>query len=344
MRNKIRVKIEGDFILEKIRWGILGCANIARKAVIPGIIGADNSELYAVASRSKEKAADFAERFDAVKSYNDYDQLLADQKIDAVYIPLPNGLHKEWTIKAAEAGKHILCEKPLSGKNREEAEEMFAAAQKNNVKLMEAFMYRFQPFVIKLKQMLDEELIGEVKEIRASFAFDISDREGDIRHNAELDGGALNDIGCYTVNVSRYLMGELPTKAANFFEKETEAGVDLSGSATLYFKGGAFASLYYSINSYNAQDLEVVGTEGIIRIPDFFSWSDDNYFLIKKGGGVEKIPVETGPHYQLEVEAFAEAVLNDTEVPLKVDEETYANLRVMDAMRKSAAEELVVRV
>ncbi|RAK08576.1 putative dehydrogenase [Halanaerobium saccharolyticum] len=330
--------------MKKVKWGILGCANIARKAVIPGIIGADNSELYAVASRNKEKAADFAEEFDADKYYDDYQKLLEDEEIEAVYIPLPNGLHKEWTIKAAEAGKHILCEKPLSGKSKAEAEEMFAAAKKNKVKLMEAFMYRFQPFVIKLKEMIEKGVIGEVKEIKSNFAFDISDRKDDIRLNAELDGGALNDIGCYTVNISRYLMGGLPTKVANFFEKETAAGVDLSGSAILYFEGGVFASLYYSLNSYNEQDLELVGTEGIIRIPGFFSWLEDNYFLLDKNGEVERIPVETGPQYLLEVEAFAEAVLNDTEVPLKVDEETYANLKVMDAMRKSAAEETVVKL
>lgn len=330
--------------MKNIKWGILGCANIARTAVIPGILGADNSELYAVASRSKEKAADFAEEFGAAVYYDDYDKLLADEEIEAIYIPLPNGLHKEWTIKAAEAGKHILCEKPLSGKNKAEAEEMFAAAQKNEVKLMEAFMYRFQPFVIKLKEMVDEGIIGDIKEIKSNFAFDISDRKDDIRHNSDLDGGALNDIGCYTVNISRYLMGEMPAKVANFFQKETAEGVDLSGSATLYFKGGRFASLYYSLNSYNEQDLEVVGTDGIIRIPGFFSWLEDNYFLLDKDGEVERIPVKTGPQYQLEVEAFAEAVLNDTEVPLKVEEETYANLAVMDAMRKSAAEETVVKL
>lgn len=330
--------------MKKVKWGILGCANIARKAVIPGILGADNSELYAVASRRQEKAAEFAEEFGAEVYYADYEQLLADQKVEAVYIPLPNGLHKEWVIKAAEAGKDILCEKPLSGKSRAEAEEMFRAAEKNGVKLMEAFMYRFQPFVIRLKEMLDEGVIGQIKEIKSNFAFDISHRSGDIRLNADLDGGALNDIGCYTVNISRYLLGEMPTKVANFFQKESEDGVDLSGSGTLYFEGGKFASLYYSLNSYEEQDLEVVGTEGVIRIPGFFSWLEDNYFLLAKNGEVEKIPVETGPQYQLEVEAFAEAVINDTEVPLKVEEESYANLRVMDAMRRSAAEEVVVKL
>jgi predicted dehydrogenase len=330
--------------MKTIKWGILGCANIARKAVIPGILGAKNSELYAVASRRRKKAADFAEEFGAAKFYDDYDELLADEEIDAVYIPLPNGLHKEWTIKAAEAGKHILCEKPLSGKSREEAEEMFAAAEKNGVKLMEAFMYRFQPFVIRLKEMIDKGVIGQIKEIKSNFAFDISHRKDDIRLNADLDGGALNDIGCYTINISRYLMDGMPTKVANFFQKETAAGVDLSGSGTLYFEDGKFASLYYSINSYNEQDLEVIGTEGVIRIPGFFSWLEDNYFLLDRNGEVEKMPVETGTQYQLEVEAFAEAVIKDTEVPLQVEEETYANLKVMDAMRKSAAAEVIVKL
>ena len=330
--------------MSKINWGILGCANIARKAVIPGILGAENSDLYAVASRSEDKSKEFAEEFGAQKYYDNYEQLLADENVEAVYIPLPNGLHKEWTIKAAEAGKHILCEKPLSGKNKKEAEEMFAAAKKNNVKLMEAFMYRFQPFVIKLKEMIDQGLIGKIKEINSNFAFDISDRTGDIRLSSDLDGGALNDIGCYTVNISRYLMDGMPTKVANFFQKENEKGVDLSGSGTLYFEDGSFASLYYSLNSYNEQDLEVFGTKGIIRIPGFFSWLEDNYFLVEKDGEVEKLPVETGPQYQLEVEAFAEAVINNQEVPLKVEEETYANLEVMDAMRKSAAEEIIVEL
>jgi len=330
--------------MKKIKWGILGCANIARKAVIPGILGADNSELYAVSSRSQDKAKKFADDFGAAVYYNNYDKLLADEKVEAVYIPLPNGLHKEWVIKAAEAGKHILCEKPLSGKNKKEAEAMFAAAKKNKVKLMEAFMYRFQPFVIRLKEMIDQGIIGEIKEIKSNFAFDITHRKDDIRLNADLDGGALNDIGCYTVNVSRYLMGEMPKKVANFFQKKTTEGVDLSGSGTLYFTGGRFASVYYSINSYNEQDLEVIGTEGIIRIPDFFSWKEDNYFLIEKNGEVEKMAAETGPQYQLEVEAFAEAVIKDKEVPLKVEVETYANLEVMDAMRKSAAEELIVKL
>lgn len=330
--------------MKKIKWGILGCANIARKAVIPGILGSENSKLYAVSSRSKAKAEEFAAEFGADKYYDDYDQLLANSEVEAVYIPLPNALHKEWTIKAAEAGKHILCEKPLSGKNKKEAEEMLAAAEKNNVKLMEAFMYRFQPFVKKLKKIIGDGIIGEIKEIKANFAFDISDRGDDIRLNADLDGGALNDIGCYTVNISRYLMGEMPTKLANFFEKKDEAGVDLSGSGTLYFAGGSFASVYYSLNSYNQRDLEIVGTTGIIKVPDFFSWLDENHFLIFKDGKEEKVAVETKAQYQLEVTAFAKAIIDDSEVPLKVETETYDNLKVMDAMRKSAAEEIIVKL
>lgn len=330
--------------MRKVRWGILGCANIARKAVIPGILAADNSELYAVSSRNQEKAEKFAEEFGAKKFYNDYDQLLADPKVEAVYIPLPNALHKEWVIKAAEAGKDILCEKPLSGKNKEEAELMNQAAEDNNVKLMEAFMYRFQPFVVKLKEIIDDGIIGEIKEIKASFAFDISGRGNDIRANAELDGGALNDIGCYTVNISRYLIGEKPVKVANFFQKENEAGVDLTGCGTLYFTGGRFASLYYSINSYDEKDLEIIGSKGIIRIPGFFAWKEENYFLVEKGGTVERLEVETAPQYQLEVKAFADAVINDKEVPLSVNQESFANLEVMDAMRKSALEEVIVKL
>lgn len=330
--------------MEKINWGIIGCADIAAKAVIPGILGAENSELYAVASRNEKKSKDFANKFKAKEYYDDYDKLLNDKNIDAVYIPLPNSLHKEWTVKAAEAKKHILCEKPLSGSSKKEAEEMFTVTEKNNVLLMEAFMYRFQPFVIKLKEMINDGLIGHIKEINSNFAFDITDRENDIRLNSELDGGALNDIGCYTVNISRYIMGKLPKKLVNFFQKKAKNGVDLSGSGILYFDGGTFANLYYSINSYKNQDLEVIGTKGRIRVPGFFSWKDENYFLVEKDNIEKKIAVETGPQYQLEVEAFADAIINNKEVPLKVNEETYANLEIMDAMRKSAEEGIIVEL
>lgn len=330
--------------MKKLKWGVLGAANIARKAVIPGILGAANSELDAVSSRSQKKAEEFAAEFGAAKAYDDYEKLLADPEIEAVYIPLPNSLHKKWVLKAAAAGKNILCEKPLSGAGKAEAEEMLKAAAENNVKLMEAFMYRFQPFVIELKELIANQIIGELKEIKANFAFDISDRPENIRLNAELDGGALNDIGCYTVDLARYLMGEMPLKVVNFFQKKSADGVDLTGSGTLYFKGGRFASLYYSLNSYPQKDIELIGTEGVISFPGFFAWQDENYFLIEKEGEVEKITVETKAQYQLEIEAFAEAVLKDQKLPLQVEKESFQNLRIIEAMRRSAAEEAVIKI
>lgn len=330
--------------MQKINWGILGCANIARKAVIPAIKKADNSKLLAVASRNSDKAIEFAKEFGAEKAYSTYEKLLADPEVEAVYIPLPNSLHKKWVLKAAAAGKHILCEKPLSGKNIKEAAEMLRAAKKNQVKLMEAFMYRFQPFVIELKKTVDKGEIGQLKEIQADFAFDISDRQNEIRLNPDLDGGALNDIGCYTVNISRYLMGEMPTRVANFFEKKTAAGVDLSGSGTLFFEGGRFASIYYSLNSYPKKDLSLIGTKGIIEFPDFFDWKAENYYLLKKAGQEEKIKLETGPQYQLEIEAFTRAVLKQEELPLKVENESFDNLKVMDALRESAALAKVIKI
>jgi len=202
-----------------------------------------NSIPIAVGSRSSSRAKIFARENHLPVWYGSYEELLANPELDAIYIALPNSLHKEWSIKAAQAGKHILCEKPLA-LNAQECTEMEGAAKVNGVRLMEAFMYRFQPFVIKLKEMVAEGVIGEIKEIKSNFAFDISDRKDDIRLNPDLDGGALNDIGCYTVNISRYLMGAMPTKVANFFQKENAAGVDLSGSAVLYFEDGRFASLY----------------------------------------------------------------------------------------------------
>ena len=185
------------------RWGILSTANIGRKAVIPALMESEQAQVAAVASRTINHAQAFADEMGIPTAYGSYEALLADPEIDAVYIPLPNHLHKPWTVRAAEAGKHILCEKPLA-LNTEECQEMIAAAKANGVQLMEAFMYRYHPRVLAARQMIQDGAIGELKTIESAFTYRNEDTTN-IRFQPEMGGGALLDIGCYCVNISRLM-------------------------------------------------------------------------------------------------------------------------------------------
>src|SRR3954447_13087611 len=187
--------------LSNVRWGVLSTANIGRRAVLPAIQRSRNGELVAVASRDADKARAFAADLGIPRAYASYEQLLADPEIEAVYIPLPNSMHREWTIKAAQAGKHILCEKPL-GLNAAECAEMDAAARQNGVLLMEAFMYRFHPQTERVIQLIRQGAIGHPRLIHAAFTFRLSN-PANIRLQSDLGGGSLMDVGCYCVNVSR---------------------------------------------------------------------------------------------------------------------------------------------
>jgi D-xylose 1-dehydrogenase (NADP+, D-xylono-1,5-lactone-forming) len=195
----------------KLRWGVLSTANIGRAAVIPAIQHSANGEVVAVASRDEQKSHDFAAKAGIGRSYGSYEALLASSDIDAVYIPLPNSLHRAWTIKAAEAGKHVLCEKPLA-LNAVECAEMETAARRHNVLLMEAFMYRFHPQTEKVLALLHEGAIGEVRLIHSAFTFRVSN-PANIRLQPQLGGGSLMDVGCYCVNLSRTLAGAQPQVA-----------------------------------------------------------------------------------------------------------------------------------
>ncbi|HSK70042.1 MAG TPA: Gfo/Idh/MocA family oxidoreductase, partial [Candidatus Limnocylindria bacterium] len=192
----------------KIRFGILGYARIARLSVIPALLQARNAEPYALASRKEQGRTEAKEKFGFAKVYEEYDELLADPDVDAVYIPLPNHLHREWTVRAARAGKHVLCEKPM-GLSRAECEEMARACEENGVLLMEAFMYRFTTRTRKVRELLDAGAVGEVRRVSSSFRF-VLDRPGDVRLNPEMGGGSLWDVGCYPVNFAGMVMGEEP--------------------------------------------------------------------------------------------------------------------------------------
>lgn len=315
---------------EKIRFGVLGCAGIALKHVIPAIIEASNAEPYAIASRSEEKLNAVAEKFSFKKAYKSYDELLDDENVDAVYIPLPNALHKEWVIKAAKARKHILCEKPLA-LTEEDVKAMTGEAEKNNVKLMEAYMYRFTPRTKVLKELLENNVVGEISQIISNYSFYLEDYNN-IRVNSALGGGALHDVGCYPVNLMGWITNDYPISiVAQMVERN---GVDISLTASLKYKSGIMGTVNCSFLGDSEEMTEITGTKGTLIIRDTY-YDTDLPILFYHGDKETVYPVEKCNRYTKEIQAFAECILNDTPVPLSL-EESARNNRLIAEIYKEA--------
>jgi predicted dehydrogenase len=284
---------------------VLGAAGIAIGAVLPAIARSNNGRVVAIASRDARRAQKVAESYPEAKVAESYDSLLADPNVDAVYIPLVNSVHKEWTLRALAAEKHVLCEKPLA-MNAVEAEAMAVAAESSGKHLMEAFMYRFHPRTRRFVEALRDPMY-----VHASFGFTLS-RKNDYRFQEELGGGALLDVGCYAVSVSRWILGE-PTQV---FARSRVDGVDLTTSALLQF-GEKTASVFASFESPEVQELTVITTEGMERLDRPFNPSDEP------------------DSYQLMVESFGESVLRDRPVAIPLSE-SIGNMKVLDAIREAA--------
>ncbi|WP_099466827.1 Gfo/Idh/MocA family protein [Konateibacter massiliensis] len=311
-----------------VNWGIIGCAGIAEKSVIPGILSADNARLYALSSRGAgKKLEEFKEKFNPAKTYTSYEEMLDDPEIDAVYIPLPNGLHCEWAIKAAEKKKHVLCEKPLAV-NEEEVKAMQDAADKNGVLLMEAFAYRQSPLTKKVKELTEAGAIGKLKFIEAHFSF-LMNRENDVRLNKALSGGATYDVGCYNLNIIRHIAGSEPTSIYAVGEIGEDSQVDVSSCITMEFEGGLKAVSYCAFNCAGRSEYTIVGEKGVIRVPVQFNASGDTPIIITKETGVEEIMINCPHNYMLEVEQFGRCIL-EGEAPLITYEDSLNNAKVID--------------
>lgn len=289
---------------KKVRWGILGAARINRR-MIPGLKLAANAELVAITSRDAAKAQQAAAQWEIPVVHPSYEALLADPQLDAVYIPLPNTLHAEWTIKAAQAGKHVLCEKPLA-LTPQDVERIREAAQANNVLAMEAFMYRFHPQQHRVRELLGAGAIGEPRVLRASFAFTMASGPN-IRLEAGLGGGATWDVGCYGINVARWMFRAEPQHIVA--EATFENGVDASVAAILDFGDGRRAVLDYGINYGRRSFYELIGTKGSLSVENM--WQEPNlpgYLYLRTDNGLTT--EEFGPtnQFQLEAQAFSAAV------------------------------------
>ena len=321
---------------DKIRWGVISTANIGRKRVIPAIQASKNGIVAAVASRNLEKAQEFASELDIPTAYGSYEELIADPNIDAIYNPLPNSQHAEWSIKCAEAGKPTLCEKPLAS-DAEEAQTMVNAFEEHNVLFAEAFMYRFHPQTQRVKQMVDDGALGTVHTIQSTFNFRIPpDNEGNIRLNKGLAGGSLMDVGCYCVNIIRLLTGEMPYAVGASALIGDESGVDERLVGMMSFDSGVFAHFDSSLRSQFTHTCEIRGSEGRIYVPEAFGIPADKPTIIHYWAGdiYKTIEIPPANSYTLMVEDFADALINNRP-PKYLPQDAVENMDVIDALLNS---------
>lgn len=314
-----------------LNWGILGTARINR-SLIPPLRLSFRNQLLAVASRDAEKAAAYAAERDIPKSYGSYEALLADDDIDVVYIPLPNKLHATWAIKAAQAGKHVLCEKPLA-LTVEEVDQMQRAAADAGTILMEAFMYRFHNRTLRVKAMVDEGLIGELHHIKGGFTFALN-REGDVRWDNALGGGSLWDVGCYPLNFARFITGAEPEKVFGH-QVSGPSGVDVSFDAHLQFPGDITAQFDAGFRTQFRMFAEVSGSTGSIYLPMAFKPGLRSYIHLTRGNSTERMAIDGNMLYLDEVEEMASSVLEKRQPSLSLGE-SRGNIAAIQALYTSA--------
>jgi xylose dehydrogenase (NAD/NADP) len=324
----------------KLKWGVLGAARINRR-FLPAVKAAANAELVGIASRDVAKAQQAAQQWGVPRVFITYEALLADPEIEAVYIPLPNSLHVEWATKAAQAGKHVLCEKPLALQLRD-VEALAAVATKHNVKLMEAFMYRFHPQHARVRELLAAGAIGQPRVVRGTFAFVMPTDAPNIRANPELGGGATWDVGCYAINVARWMFDAEPQTA--FAQATLNNGLDFSVAAILDFGDGRRAVLDYGITYGRRSSYEVVGTKGTLSVEHVWQEADQPAKVyLRDDSGLQVIEIAPTNHFQIEAEQFSRAVLDNQPVPYPLSD-TINNTRAITAVLKSIKEQKVVDV
>ena len=323
--------------MTRLRWGILSTARIGVRRVIPAIQRSQTGVVSAIASRDADRAAEVASRFGIPRAHGTYEGLLADPDVDAIYNPLPNSLHAEWSIRAARAGKHVLCEKPLA-RDADESQTIVDAAAAAGVFLQEAFMYRFHPQIERVRQLVRDGTVGRLWLVRSGFSFTVGS-ENDIRLIPELGGGGLLDVGCYCVNISRLLLGEpQAVHAAAVYER----GVDVRLAGMLVFGGGTAALLDCGLRAPDRQFCEVLGEEGVITLPrPFLPGEDPAVIFVRRKGQEERIEIPGTDQYARMIDHFGECVLTGGR-PHFPPEDAVANMRILDRLRATSAGEFPI--
>ncbi len=323
----------------KLRWGVLSTANIGLKKVLPAMQQGENITIAAIASRDLAKAQQAAAALDIPTAYGSYEDLLADPNIDAIYNPLPNPLHVPWTIKAAEAGKHVLCEKPI-GLTVAEAKTLLEVRARTGVKICEAFMIRSFPQWLRLRELLDEKRIGELRSVTGFFSY-FNVNPSNIRNQVETGGGGIYDIGCYLIHASRYAFRQEPSRVVACLDRDPEMHTDRLASAILEFPGG-HSIFTCSTQLIPYQRIHFLGTRGRIELEIPFNAPPDRPTRIfidstgdLTGSGITSEIFPVCDQYTLQGEAFAKAVREDTEVPVPL-EDSIGNMAVIEAVFSSA--------
>lgn len=320
--------------MKKVRWGILSTAKIGWEKVIPAMQAGKLSEIMAIASRNKEQAQAVADRLNIPAAYGSYEELLSDPEIDAIYIPLPNHLHVEWAIKSLEAGKHVLCEKPIALSFPEAKYLLEAAQQKPHLKIMEAFMYRFHPQWQHAKKLITENKIGEPKTIQSFFSYYNIDHNN-IRNIKDAGGGAMMDIGCYCVSLSRFIFDKEPVRVLGNVEYDPVLQTDRLASGILDFYTGT-STFTCSTQLVPYQRVMIFGTEARIEIEIPFNAPPDRttrIWLHSKNGS-EEIVFDPTDQYTIQGDLFSEAILNDEPVPTPL-EDAVNNMKIIEAVFES---------
>jgi len=315
-----------------VQWGILSTANIGREHLINAIRESVDGEVAAVASRDADKARAFAEEMNIPRALDSYEALLADPAIDAIYIPLPISMHREWSLRCLEAGKPVLCEKPLCA-NEKDAREVLEAFHQAGVLISEGYMYLHNPLHHRVRELIRSGAIGELRFIQSTF--NISLPKDDIRFRPEMGGGALLDLGCYCVGISRFLTGEEPLESHGSFAIGKDSGVDESATGIMKFPGGALATFACSMVSAFDISYQVFGSTGRILVDKggMVAWPGETFSIkLWKGDDYEEISLPPFNHYTAQVDAFNQTLL-EGKLQATPHEESLANLRTMDALR-----------
>lgn len=328
-----------DQAQKKVRWGVLGAANIATKKVIPAMQRGERSLVSGIASRDGERARSTAQALGIPKAYGSYEELLADPEIDAVYNPLPNHLHVPWSIRAAEAGKHVLCEKPIA-LSAAETRELIAARDKTGVKIGEAFMVRTHPQWLRARELVRSGAIGNLRAVMGAFSYFNRD-PNNIRNMPEIGGGGIMDIGCYPITMSRFLFECEPDRVVAKVETDSELGTDRLASAILDFPSGQ-SVFTCSTQLVPYQRIQILGTKGRIEIEIPFNappdrptriFVDDGSDVAGRNARVEEFPI--CDQYTVQGDLFSQAILDGSEVPVPL-ENALGNMAVIDAIFRSS--------
>jgi len=326
----------------KIKFGIIGCSSIAKKSTIPAIITNKNSIVEMIGSRSITKAEKFAKEFDCNK-FGNYEDVLKNENIDAVYISLPTSMHEKWAIKAAKAGKHILCEKSLT-LSYASSKKIVKECKNNNVKIRENFVFKFHPQHKKILDIITKNKIGTVHSFSAKYGFNSLFSNKNFRFNKKLGGGALNDIGCYLISACSHVFKDLPTSVFCNLEINKKFNIDYRGSILLTFSKNRTALVSFSYDDYFQSTYDIWGTRGLIRTERAFNVSKNmkTSIYLNQNDKIKKILISPANQFQLAIEDFCSKIKYNSNN--NFEKEILNQALIMDAVRRSSPKNSVIKI